>query len=290
MISIAQGLALAGFLKNFANDRIQVFGKGEFAYLDERNENELQKIAEDLFSYQIPGVVFTHANHPFPIFQKEASKRAIPILMTDLSTHDFILRFTQIMSEALAPRTFIHGGLIDVFGVGILIMGPSGIGKSETALELIERGHRLVTDDIVEVICLGETGLYGTTNQTIRYYMELRGLGIINIKDLFGTASIRSRYSIDLAICLEEWKQGKEYERLGMDQKEIDILGVKVPQLLVPVRPGRNLPVLIETAAVNHRSQEMGFHSAQSLNEDIIHEIQRKKKLLTKDEEGKTND
>ena len=274
------GLAISGFFEDFASDRIQVFGKGEYAYLSRgADEKKLRAESKEFFSYSVPGIVFTHGNQPPDFFVKAARESCTPLLSTPLSTHTFIVNFTHILRELLAARSSMHGVLIDVFGVGILLMGPSGIGKSETALELIERGHRLVADDAIEIICNEECELYGRASDVIQHNMELRGLGIINIKDLFGVGAIRNRYPLELVIALEDWAPQKEYERLGLEEEYINILGVKLPHLLLPVRPGRNLPVLIETAAINHRSKKMGRHAARDLDKRINEEILHKKNL-----------
>ena len=270
------GLALAGFFKNFAHNRIQVFGRGEAA------PEQSERIRSEFFGYDYPGLIFTHANRPPDYFLETAEKSGTPLMTTGLTTHDFILLFTQIMTQELTPSTSIHGVLIEVFGVGILLMGESGIGKSETALELVERGHRLVADDIVIIKCLGNTTLYGEASEIIRHHMELRGLGIINVKDLFGVGAIRGHKRIELVIGLEEWDPNKEYERLSLDEEHVEILGVKLPRLLIPVRPGRNVPILIETAAMNHRSKKMGYHAARELSNRINDEIHKKGKNAVK--------
>lgn len=270
------GLALAGFYKNLASDRIQVFGKGEQAYLDDCTEEDIKRIAVEFFRYKFPAVIFTHQKILPDIFLSTGNQTSTPILVTSLSTHDFFMHFTRIITEELAPSTSIHGVLIEVFGVGILLMGASGIGKSETALELVERGHRLIADDIVKIKCLSNTGLYGYTSEMIQHHMELRGIGIINVKDLFGVGAIRQVKRVEVVIYLEDWDSEKDYERLGLTEETVDILGVKLPRLLLPVRPGRNVPILIETAAMNFRSQKMGYHAAKELSEKIAREIDRK--------------
>ena len=273
------GLAISGFFEDFASDRIQIFGKGEYAYLKQGAEEEkLRKGSKEFFSYPIPGIIFTHGNQPPTFFIEAAKQSCTPLLSTPLSTHTFTVNFTHIVRELLAARTSMHGVLIDVFGVGILLTGASGIGKSETALELIERGHRLIADDVIEVICNEECELYGKASEVIQHNMELRGLGIINIKDLFGIGAIRDRYPLELLIGLEDWIPKKEYERLGLEEEYIDILGVKLPRLLLPVRPGRNLPVLIETAAINHRSKKIGRHAARDLDKRINEKIRNRTK------------
>ncbi|MBI3394247.1 MAG: HPr kinase/phosphorylase [Spirochaetia bacterium] len=271
------GLALAGFFKNFASDRIQVFGKGEHSYLQDCATEDLRRIGAEFFHYKFPALVFTHGNEPPEFFHEMAAKTGTPLLKTVLSTHNFIVHFTRVMTEELAPSTSIHGVLVEVFGVGILLMGASGIGKSETALELVERGHRLVADDIIIVKCINNTSLYGQASQIIQHSMELRGLGIINVKDLFGVGALRGRKRIELVILIEDWDPKKEYERLGLEDQTVDILGVRVQRLLVPVRPGRNIPILVETAAMNYRSKAMGYHAARELRDRINARIKTRK-------------
>ncbi len=268
------GLALAGYYENFASDRIQVFGRGECAYLADSTVRA-EEIRRDFFRYKFPGLVFTHGSQPPPDFLEIADRTGTPILSTALSTHNFIVLYSAIMTQQLAPTTSIHGVLIEVLGVGILLMGASGIGKSETALELVERGHRLVADDIVIIKCIGNTALFGSASEIISHHMELRGLGIINVKDLFGVGAIRGSASIDLVIGLEDWDENKEYERLGLDEELVEILGVKIPRILLPVRPGRNIPILIETAAMNYRSRQMGYHAARELSKKISQRMQQ---------------
>lgn len=272
------GLALAGFYRNLASDRIQVFGRGEHAYLLECGLDQQTRIQLDFFQYPFPGLVFTHGNEPPDCFYEESEKSGTPLLLTPLSTHKFVTHYWRIMSEELAPSTSVHGVLIEVFGVGILLTGQSGIGKSETALELVERGHRLIADDIVSIKCIGDTDLYGFSGEIIEHHMELRGLGIINVKDLFGVGAIRRRKRLELVIHLEDWIPDKEYERLGLDDDYIEILDVRLPRILIPVRPGRNVPILIETAAMNQRSKRMGYHAARELSNRINEEIKKKSK------------
>ena len=269
------GLALAGFYKEFANDRIQIIGKGEYAYITDQPAHA-ERVKEEFFQYNIPAVVFTHGNKPPESIIQAAEETSTPVLCTPLTTHNFILYFSQTITLELAPTTSLHGVFVEIFGVGILLTGQSGIGKSETALELVERGHRLVADDIVIIKCVGNTSLYGTASEVIRHHMELRGLGIINVKDLFGVGAIREYKRIELVIGLEDWDQNKEYDRLGLDEEFVEILGVQLPRILLPVRPGRNVPILIETAAMNQRSKLMGYHAARELSKRISNEISQK--------------
>lgn len=273
------GLALAGFYRNFAYDRVQVFGRGEYAFIEECGNDKQAVIAEDFFRFHIPGIAFTHGNKPPECFLRMAEKASVPLMVTRQSTHSFIMQFTHFMTEELAPSTSVHGVLVEVFGVGILLTGASGIGKSETALELVERGHRLVADDAILVHCVAGTDLYGQASELLQYHMEIRGLGIINVKDLFGVGAIRGRKRIELVLLLEEWQAEKEYERLGLDDEFVEILGVPVPRITVPVRPGRNVPILIETAAMNHRSRKMGYHAARVLSERLKEQMEKKKHI-----------
>ncbi len=270
------GLALAGFYKNLATERIQVFGRGEHAYLQECPLDREQGIQKEFFKYHFPGLVFTHGSQPPECFVEMADQTGTPLLSTPLSTHNFIVYYWRQMSEELAPSESIHGVLIEVYGVGILLRGSSGIGKSETALELVERGHRLIADDAVHIKCVGGTDLYGFSSDLIQHHMELRGLGIINVKDLFGVGAIRRRKRIELVIYLEDWNPDKDYERLGLEEESMEILGVKLTKLIIPVRPGRNVPILIETAAMNHRSKKMGYHAALELSKRINERIQKR--------------
>ena len=266
------GLALAGYFKSFAADRIQVFGRGEHSYLLDLEPFKLSALLMDFFEFQFPALVFTHGNEPPGPFLEAAERSGTPIMSTGLGTTQFIPRYERIIQDELAPRTTVHGVFVDVFGVGILLQGQSGIGKSETALELVERGHRLIADDVVSIRREGNA-LFGTANAVIEYHMELRGIGIINVKDLFGIGAIRPRARLELIIHLEDWAPDKEYERLGLDEQTDRVLGVDVPRMLLPVRPGRNVPILVETAAMNHRSKKMGYHAARELSARIHEQI-----------------
>lgn len=264
------GLALTGFFDYFASNRIQLFGKGEYAYLQSL-DHDLQKIRlADFFNKDPVALVFTHANRPPDILLELASENNIPILITDLATQTFIIRLNNFLDEHLSPELVIPGVLTEVFGVGVLLQGKSGVGKSETALELVERGHRLVADDVVRIVCRDNQKLYGYVSETIEHHLEIRGLGIISVKDLFGSGSVRKSKRIDLIIHLEDWDPQKEYDRLGIKDKTEEILAVEVTSMVIPVRPGRNVPILVEIAAKNHRLKVMGFHSAQRFNEKLL--------------------
>ena len=275
MVEIADinrpGLALSGFFDNFAFQRIQVFGRGECAYLQKLAEARSYGSIQRFFENAMPCVIFTHSLRPDDEFIRIGEASGCPILQTGLTTSDFAVRMMRILSNVFAPRQTTHGVLVEVFGVGVLIQGESGVGKSEAALELIERGHRLVADDAVEIRCVSGNNLVGSgANKIIGHHMEIRGLGIINITHLYGVSAIRDRMEIQLVVELENWDASKDYDRLGIQDVTIDILGVKIPYLKMPVRPGRNIPILIETAAKNERLKEMGYYSAREFNQNVL--------------------
>jgi HPr kinase/phosphorylase len=273
------GLTLAGDYDFFDYEKIQVFGRGEYHYLVKMiNNQELQSI-EHFFSYPVSCCIFSHGNEPPPLFLEMAEKAEVPVLVSSLPTNTMNTRLTKILEDAFAPRTSTHGVLVEVFGVGILIIGKSGVGKSECALELVERGHRLVADDVVDIISISDTLLIGSGAKLIRHHMEIRGLGIINIKQLFGVGAIRDKKQIQLVVSLEDWNSKKEYDRLGLEESVYTILGVEVPQLTIPVRPGRNIPILIETAAMNFRLAKLGFNTAKEFNSELMHRIEQEKRV-----------
>jgi HPr kinase/phosphorylase len=265
------GLALTGFYDSFAHQRIQLFGRGEFAYLRKLEKEGDDSTLRRMFSYPIPCCIFTHNLSPHRDFFEAAETAQCPILQTDLGSAEFSARIMRILTEIFAPRQSIHGVLVEVYGLGILILGDSGVGKSETALELIERGHRLVADDVVDIRNVSGNILMGTgANRIIAHHMEIRGLGIINITHLFGVGAIRDRKQIQLVAVLEEWDSQKTYDRLGSEDKVMEILGVSIPKLEIPVKPGRNIPIIIETAAMNERLKKMGYNSAREFNQNIL--------------------
>ncbi|MDR2768122.1 MAG: HPr(Ser) kinase/phosphatase [Treponema sp.] len=265
------GLAVMGFYESFAYERIQIFGKGETAALKKLDGEGNIESVKKLFSYSIPCCIFTHGLAPEPSFFAEAEWAECPILQTPLETSEFVLRLTRILSNIFAPQKSIHGVLVEVYGLGILILGDSGVGKSETALELIERGHRLVADDVVEIHCVNGNILMGSgANKIIGHHMEIRGLGIINVTHLFGVRAIRDSKQIQLVVLLEEWDSSKNYDRIGSDDQFMEFLGVSIPRLEIPVKPGRNIPVIIEVAAMNERLKKMGYNSSKEFNQNIL--------------------
>jgi HPr kinase/phosphorylase len=265
------GLAIMGFFDSFAYERIQIFGRGEVAAIKMLvNNNNIDSIGK-LFSYQLPCCIFTHNLSPEREFFDEAEKAECPLLQTDLETSEFVVRLTRILANIFAPKKSIHGVLVEVWGLGVLLLGDSGVGKSETALELIERGHRLVADDVVEMHCINGNVLMGEgANKIIGHHMEIRGLGIINITHLFGVRAIRDSKQIQLVVLMEEWDAAKNYDRLGSEEKFMEFLGVSIPKLEIPVKPGRNIPVIIEVAAMNERLKKMGYNSSKEFNQNIL--------------------
>ena len=266
---IRPGLELAGFYENFAWQRIQIFGRGENAFLARLAVEGRTENLERLFTYRIPCCVFTHAQQPTADFAALAEKAECPVLQTPLPTSEFTMRILRVLSTIFAPRQTVHGTLVEVFGIGVLIQGDSGVGKSETALALIERSHRLVADDVVEIRRVSGNILIGTGAQVVSHHMEIRGLGIINITHLYGVGAIRDRKQIQLVCQLEVWNPDKNYDRIGAEENTIEILGVHVPLVVIPIKPGRNIPVIIETAARNERLKKMGYYSAKEFNRNV---------------------
>ena len=263
------GLTLAGFYDFFAFNRIQIFGLGETAFMRQLSSEEKENTYDKFFSYEVLCCVFTHNVVPDELFIKNCKDKNIPLLITDIKTSRFTSSLVHILDELFATRVTIHATLVDVFGIGVLLYGKSGVGKSECALELIERGHRLVADDMVVIKKVEESLLLGCGTPMLKHHMEVRGLGIINIRDIFGIRSIRNRKRIDLVVFLEEWESTKEYDRLGLEEKKYTILDLEIPYIIIPVRPGRNIPVLIETASLNQRLKKHGVFTAFEFDKKI---------------------
>jgi HPr kinase/phosphorylase len=267
------GLALTGDTSNLHPGRIQIFGRSEMKYLSMLTTQQMRKIFQAMGAIDIACIVITRgAQAPKPLLEL-CRKRSLPLMRTKLLTSTFVNRATRLLEESLAASTCIHGVLLDVFGVGMLIVGKSGIGKSECALDLVLRGHRLVADDIVNIRKKPPSSLIGTGSEIIKHHMEIRGLGIINIRDLFGISAVRDRKVIEVVIELMEWEPGIEYDRLGIDEQRYTILDVKLPLVQIPVRPGRNLSAIIEVAARNHLLKLGGHHSAQQFQEKLSEHI-----------------
>lgn len=265
------GLALAGFFDHFRGERVQVFGKGEHSYLETLHPSQRRTIWEKLLWIKtLPCITFTRGLSPPSELKKYCDKKRIPLFKTQLDTARFIGEITVFLEENLAPMTSMHGVLVDVYGLGVLILGDSGIGKSETALELLQRGHMLVADDLIEIQKHAGGILLGRGREIIKHHMEIRGLGILDVRKIFGVSTILDTSRIELVIHLEMWDPNKQYERLGIEEHTTTILGVKVPSITLPVYYGRNLAVLIEAASLNQRLKSKGYHAARELNRRLI--------------------
>lgn len=260
-------LQLAGYFETYdqTSSRIQIIGFVEYKYMDGLTEERKKEIYEAILDYPTPGFIFCRDLVPDPLFTTIAKEKGVPILITSKATSAFTAELIRWLNAKLAPCMTVHGVLVDIFGEGVLITGESGIGKSEAALELIKRGHRLVTDDVVEIRRMSEETLIGTAPAITKHFIEVRGIGIVDVKTLFGVSSVKEHQEIDLVIKLEEWSKDKEYDRLGLEEQYIEYLGNKVVCYRIPIRPGRNLAVICESAAVNHRQKKMGYNAAQEL-------------------------
>lgn len=259
-------LQLAGYYKSFDNERLQVIGRVEHGYLSSLEEEKRRDSIRNLFSQHIPCLILCKELEVFPEMIEFGREFDVPVFRTDQLTTDFTAELLFWLREELADRVMIHGVLVDIYGEGVLITGASGIGKSETALELIKRGHRLIADDAVEIKKIADRRLIGSCPEIIRYLIELRGIGIINVKELFGVGSVRSKKAIDLVIKLEFWDEGASgahYDRLGLNEEYIEILGNKVQMNTIPVRPGRNVAMICESAAMTNRQKKMGMNTVQ---------------------------
>lgn len=268
-------LQLTGFYDEFSNDRIQIIGNVEYAYLKSLTETECFNQYMQLISSNIPCLVFCRNLEPEQKILELAVKYNTPVLKSTAETSDFMAEVIRWLKVQLAPCIVIHGVLVDVYGEGVLITGESGIGKSEAALELIKRGHRLVTDDAVEIRKVSEETLVGSAPGVTKYFIELRGIGIIDVKTLFGVESIKEQQQIDMVIKLEDWNKDKEYDRLGLEEEYTEYLGNKVVCHSLPIRPGRNLAVIVEAAAVNHRQKKMGYNAAKELYRRVQENLMR---------------
>lgn len=269
-------LQLTGFFDHFDSERVQVIGHVEAAYMETLDEETRKDRYEQLMSYNIPCIVFCRSMMPDAQMIEAAREYQIPLLQTDKATSSFEAEIIRWMKVMLAPTISIHGVLVDVYGEGVLITGESGIGKSEAALELIKRGHRLVTDDVVQISKVSDETLIGTAPEITRHFIELRGIGIIDVKTLFGVESVKEIQGIDMVIHLEDWDKDKEYDRFGLEEEYTEILGNKVVCHNLPVRPGRNLAVIVESAAVNWRQKKMGYNAARELYNRVQNNINHK--------------
>lgn len=269
------GLQLDGFFEYFGNERVQVIGKVEMTFLEKMSPQQRYKSLYELFSRGIPCVIIARGMEPFPEMVEVAQKCGIPLLRTSEVTSRFVGNLIAFLNVELAPMETMHGELVEVYGEGVLILGESGVGKSETALELVKRGHRLVADDLVEIRRVSSKTLVGTAPEVIRHFVEIRGIGILDVKYLYGVGSVKMTESINLVVKMELWNPQKHYERLGVDEQYTEILGIKVPSLTIPVRPGRNLAIIIEVAAMNNRQRKMGYNAAETFTRRITEDINK---------------
>ena len=263
------GLELTGYLEFFDNKRIQVLGNTEFSYLGRYGPEAQKMVIDSIFSFGPPAVIICRDIEPSNAILESAKLHKVSIFSTPQSTSDLTASLVQYLNKELAPRITRHGVLVEVYGEGCLLTGDSGVGKSETAIELIKRGHRLVADDAVEIRRTAQTTLYGQSPENIRHFIELRGIGIINARKLCGMGAIKLQEKIDMVINLEQWDSAKVYDRMGLDNEYMKILGVEVPTLTIPVKPGRNLAVIIEVAAMNNRQKKMGYNAARELLKNL---------------------
>ena len=264
------GLPLAGFYKDFEHERIQLIGNMETSYLNSLDEKARYDAIRALFSLNIVCLIVTNGITPFPEMAELAEKYETPLYTSTEPTSSITAAMYNRLNVMLAEQVTVHGVLVEVYGEGVLILGDSGIGKSETAIELVKRGHRLIADDSVDIKRVSSTTLVGEAPELIRHYIELRGIGIVDVSRIFGMGSVKKSEKIQLVINFELWEPGKEYERLGMDDTMTDILGISVPSITIPVKPGRNLAVIIEIAAMNNRQRKMGYNAAAELNKKLI--------------------
>ncbi|MBS7275216.1 MAG: HPr(Ser) kinase/phosphatase [Firmicutes bacterium] len=264
------GLALAGFFGYFEPGRIQIIGLSENDYISKLDDAKMREIFDKFFSMNPVAVVFSTSLPVNGTIIEAADRYGVPILRTASKTSEFMAALIGSLSVSLAPRITRHGVLVEVYGEGILILGDSGVGKSETAIELVKRGHRLIADDAVEIKKVSAKSLVGSAPELIRHYVELRGIGIVDVKRIFGMGAVKDTEKIDMIINLEQWVQGKMYDRFGLESEYTDIMGIKIPTTVIPVRPGRNLAVILEIAAMNNRQKKMGYDTAKEFNERLM--------------------
>ena len=267
------GLALAGFYDIFDNDRISVIGNAEHTYLSGLDDEDRKKKLSDFAEHRPVAIIFARELPVFPELCEKAGEFGIPVFISKEKTSPLIASLISSLNTHLAPRLTRHGVLVEVYGEGLLILGDSGIGKSETAIELVKRGHRLIADDAVEIKRVSAKTLVGSAPAIIKHYVELRGIGIVDVRRLFGMGAVKETEKIDLVINLEHWIQGKMYDRLGLDEETMEILGNHIPSITIPVMPGRNLAIILEIAAMNHRQKKMGYNTAEEFNKRLMEQM-----------------
>lgn len=270
-------LQIAGYFEHFDATRLQIVGFVEYTYMESMSDERKREIYDELLRGDVPAIVFCREMMPDPIFMQAALAHKVPVLSTKKTTSSFMAEVIRWLNVKLAPCISVHGVLVDVYGEGVLITGESGIGKSEAALELIKRGHRLVTDDVVELRKVSDDTLIGSAPDVTKHLIELRGIGIVDVKALFGVSAVKDTQGIDMVIRLEEWDKEKEYDRLGLEENYTEYLGNKIVCHNIPVRPGRNLAVICESAAINHRQKKMGYNAAQELYTRVQNSLARKR-------------
>jgi len=274
IISVADitrpGLQLTGHFKHFGPDRIQLIGNMEMAYLKTLTPEEEAECLSCLFATGIPCLILSRRHEPSEVMLRCADKFETPILQSDHSTASIYSSLVKHLNVELAPRISVHGVLVEVLGEGVLILGESGVGKSETALELVKRGHRLIADDLVEIRRVSDTTLLGRAPEIIRHMIEIRGLGILNVKELYGVSSVKVQENVNFVINMEFWDESKVYNRLGIEDESTTILGVSIPSVTIPVRPGRNLAIIVEFASINFRHKKMGYNAARELEDRVF--------------------
>jgi len=264
------GLLLVGYTDYFEQARIEIIGKAEHFFLSKLPDAERKTAIESFFALKPAAVVLSTSLEAFPDMLAAAKENGVPLLVTPTRTSEFLAALIAFLNVELAPRITRHGVLVEVYGEGLLLLGDSGIGKSETAIELVKRGHRLIADDAVEIKRVSDKTLVGQAPEIIRHYVELRGIGIVDVRRLFGMGAVNTSEKIDLVINLEQWVQGKMYDRLGIDSETTDILGINIPSITIPVRPGRNLAIILEIAAMNNRQKKMGYNTAEEFNKRLL--------------------
>lgn len=281
MISVADvtrpGLQLSGYFKHFGPDRIQIIGNMEVSYLNSLPEEEQIDRLSHLMATGIPCLILSRHHEASNAMLYTSEKYDVPLIQTNDTTSTFYASLVKYLNVELAPRTSIHGVLVEVFGEGVLITGDSGVGKSETALELVKRGHRLIADDLVEVRRVSDTTLVGRAPEIIRHLLEIRGLGIVDVKELYGVSSVKQQENINVIINLELWQEGKFYSRLGNEDETTSLLGIDIPSLTIPIRPGRNLAIIVEVAAINHRQKMMGYNATDALTARVFNSGKQEK-------------
>ena len=264
------GLALSGFLDIFEESRIQLIGQAEYSYISNMSDGQRDARIRNFVAKKPVVILYTSGLEPFAEMKKYCEEYAVPLLSTEELTSATMAALFASLNVHLAPCITRHGVLVEVYGEGILILGDSGVGKSETAIELVKRGHRLIADDAVEIKRVSKKALVGQAPEILRHYVELRGIGIIDVKRLYGISAVKDTEKLDLVINLESWVQGKMYDRLGLDDQTVNILGIELPSLTIPVRPGRNLAIILEIAAMNNRQKKMGYNTAEEFNKRLM--------------------